>query len=161
MTTPSEQSVTFEQLFKQRFLESGRQVLALSQKMAVEQGHTYIDPGHILLALLNQKQSSNALEALGVNVNNLKQETTTALNIGYKSRGERFGLTLRAKKLIELAIEKNKVSGEKITSIDLLIATIRLGEGIPLFVLGKIGINESTIKTLRVVSNYSRLTEYT
>src|SRR5260370_3556605 len=116
-----------------KFTERARKVLSLSQEEAQRFQHNYIGTEHLLLVLVREGEGVAAvvLSNLGVELNRV-QDTVEAI-IG---RGDRIvlgeiGLTPRAKKVIELAVDKaRRLNHHYIGTEHLLLELLREGEGI-------------------------------
>ncbi len=66
-----------------KFTTKFQQALADAQSMALGQDHPYIEPQHLLLALMQQEDGSIAslLQRAGVNVQPLRQALTQSLKL--------------------------------------------------------------------------------
>jgi ATP-dependent Clp protease ATP-binding subunit ClpA len=127
-----------------KFDESARRILVLAQEEAKRFNHNYIGTEHILLGLLRVEDglAAQALQARGVDL--LKVRSAVDFIIG---RGERqvlgdIGLTPRAKKVIDLAVDEAKHFGhDQVATEHILLGLIREGEGIAAGVLESLGVN--------------------
>ena len=132
------------------FTERAREVLRLAQEEAQRFQHNYIGTEHLLLGLLREGEgvAAKVLSNLGVDLN--KVRSTIEFIIG---RGDRFvlgqiGLTPRAKKVIELAVdEARRLNHHYIGTEHLLLGLVREGEGIAAGVLESLGVNLEKVRT--------------
>jgi len=133
-----------------KFTERARKVLRLAQEEAQRFQHNYIDTEHLLLGLVREGEgvAAKVLSNLGVDLN--KVRSTIEFMIG---RGERIilgeiGLTPRAKKVIELAVdEARRLNHQYIGTEHLLLGLVREGEGIAAQVLESLGVNLEKVRT--------------
>jgi len=96
-----------------RFTDRARKVLTLAQDEAQRFNHNYIGTEHLLLGLVREGEGVAAKVLENLNVELAKVRRAVELIIG---RGERpvvgeIGLTPRAKKVIELAIDEARRLG--------------------------------------------------
>ena len=132
-----------------RFTERARKVLSLAQEEAQRFQHNYIGTEHILLGLVREGEgvAAKVLSNLGVEL--LKVRSAVEFIIG---RGERIvlgeiGLTPRAKKVIELAVdEARRLNHHYIGTEHLLLGLVREGEGIAAGVLESFGIHLEQVR---------------
>ncbi len=140
-----------------KFTERARKVLSLAQEEAQRLQHNYIGTEHLLLGLVRENEgvAAKVLNKLGVELN--KVRSTVEFIIG---RGDRIvlgeiGLTPRAKKVIELAVdEARRMNHHYIGTEHLLLGLLREGEGIGAGALESLGIRleqvrRETLKVLR------------
>ncbi|MGB2876949.1 MAG: ATP-dependent Clp protease ATP-binding subunit, partial [Dehalococcoidales bacterium] len=127
----------------EKFSERARRVLTIAQEEARQMNHTSIGTKHILLGLLREEEgvAAKILTNLGVSLNKIR----TAVEFN-SDRGERpgtgeTGLTPRAKRVIELAIdEARQLSHNYIGTEHLLLGLLREGEGVAAGVLNSLGV---------------------
>src|SRR5205809_1712763 len=116
-----------------KFTERARRVLSFAQEEAQRFQHNYIGTEHLLLGLVREKEgvAATVLLKLGVELN--KVHSTVEFIIG---RGDRIvlgeiGLTPRAKKVIELAVdEARRLNHHYIGTEHLLLGLVREGEAL-------------------------------
>ena len=133
-----------------KFTERARKVLSLAQEEAQRFQHNYIGTEHLLLGLVREGEgvAAKVLNNLGVDLN--KVRSTVEFIIG---RGDRIvlgeiGLTPRAKKVIELAVdEARRLNHHYIGTEHLLLGLVREGEGIASGVLESLGVNLERVRT--------------
>jgi hypothetical protein len=143
-----------------RFTDRARKVLTMAQDEAQRFDHNYIGTEHILLGLLRAEDGVAATVLTGMGVELRKARTAVMFIIG---RGDRpvvgeVGLTPRAKRVIELAIdEARRLGHDYIGTEHLLLGLVREGEGIAAGVLESFGINLDAVRheVIRVVSHGS------
>jgi len=126
-----------------KFTERARKVLALAQGEAQRLNHNYISTEHILLGLCAEGSgvAIRVLANLGVELSKIRSSVEFIIGRGEtKSRGE-VGLTPRAKKVIELAVDEARyLNHNYIGTEHLLLGLLREGEGVAAGVLGSLGI---------------------
>jgi len=126
-----------------KFTERARKVLALAQEEAHRFNHNYIGTEHILLGLIREGSGVGAktLVNLGADLGKVRAAVEFIIGRGErKSRGE-VGLTPRAKKVIELAVdEARQLNHNYIGTEHLLLGLLREGEGVAAGVLESFGI---------------------
>ena len=134
----------------EKFSERARRVLSLAQEEAQRFNHNYIGTEHILLGLVRETDGVAARVLSSLNVELSKVRSAVEFIIG---RGERpspgdIGLTPRAKKVIELAVdEARRLSHHYIGTEHLLIGIMREGEGVAAGVLESLGVSLDKVRT--------------
>ena len=144
----------------EKFSERARRVLSLAQEEAQRFNHNYIGTEHILLGLVRETEGVAARVLSGLTVDLTKVRSAVEFIIG---RGERpaqgeIGLTPRAKKVVELAVdEARRMDHTYIGTEHLLIGLLREGEGVAAGVLESLGVNLEKVRaeTHRILSNSS------
>jgi ATP-dependent Clp protease ATP-binding subunit ClpA len=137
-----------------KFTERARRVLSLAQEEAQRFQHNYIGTEHLLLGLVREGEgvAAKVLNNLGVDLN--KVRSTVEFIIGQGDRivlGE-IGLTPRAKKVIELAVdEARRLNHSYIGTEHLLLGLVREGEGIASGVLESLGVNLAFVRTQTIM----------
>ena len=127
-----------------KFTERARRVLTLAQEEAQRFNHNYIGTEHLLLGLVRENDgvAAKVLGNLGVELGKVR----SAVEVHHRARrravlGE-IGLTPRAKKVIELAVdEARRLNHHYIGTEHLLLGLVREGEGIAAGVLESLGVN--------------------
>jgi len=141
----------------EKFSERARRVLTLAQEEAQNLNHNYIGTEHILLGLIREEEgvAAKVLVNLGVSLNKVRSAVEFIIGRGEKpSRGE-TGLTPRAKRVIELAIEEARHLGHNYIGTEhLLLGLLREREGVATEVLDSFGITleRTRTETTRVLS---------
>ncbi len=140
-----------------KFTERARQVLHLSQEEAERFQHNYIGTEHLLLGLLrlNSGVAIEVLKNLGVEVSKARAAVEHIIGHGDRIVKGQIGLTPRAKKVIELAVdEARRLHHHYIGTEHLLLGLLREGEGIAAGVLASLGVDlENARKQTVIVLN--------
>ena len=140
----------------EKFSERARRVLTLAQEEAAHFNHSYIGTEHVLLGLLREEEGVGAkvLANLGVSLNKARSAVEFIIGRGEKPSTGEIGLTPRAKRVIELAIDEARhLSHNYIGTEHLLLGLLREGEGVASDVLDSFGITleRARAETLRVI----------
>ena len=140
-----------------KFTERARKVLALAQEEAQRFHHSYIGPEHILLGLVREEDGVGAkvLINLSVELNRVRAAVEFIMGRGEGSGHGEIGLTTKAKRVIELAVDEARGFGHSYIGTEhLLIGLLREGEGIAAGVLESLGINLEKVRaeTTRLLS---------
>ncbi|HEY7126499.1 MAG TPA: Clp protease N-terminal domain-containing protein [Ktedonobacterales bacterium] len=133
-----------------KFNEQARQAIALAQEEAQRFNHNYIGTEHLLLGLVRQEGTLATMTLSSLGVELYKVRSAVGFIIGHGDRivlGE-IGLTPRAKKVIELAVdEARRLNHDYIGPEHLLLGLVREGEGIAAGVLESLGVNLEKVRT--------------
>ncbi len=139
-----------------KFTERAKKALSFAQEEAQRFQHNYIGTEHLLLGLVREGEgvAAKVLSNLGVELN--KVRSTVEFIIG---RGDRIvlgeiGLTPRAKKVIELAIdEARRMNHHYIGTEHLLLGLLSEGQGIAAGVLESLGVRleEARRQTIQIL----------
>ena len=116
-----------------KFTERARRVLTLAQEEAQRFNHNYIGTEHLLLGLVREGDgvAAKVLSNLGVELSKVRSAVEFIIGRGEKSISGEIGLTPRAKKVIELAVEEaRRLNHNYIGTEHLLLGLMREGEGI-------------------------------
>ena len=145
----------------EKFTERARRVLSLAQEEAQRFNHNYIGTEHILLGLVRETDgvAARVLSNLGVELHKVRSAVEFIIGRGERSTPGEIGLTPRAKKVIELAVdEARRLNHHYIGTEHLLIGLMREGEGVAAGVLESLGINLDKIRgeTSRLLSQSSQ-----
>jgi ATP-dependent Clp protease ATP-binding subunit ClpC len=143
-----------------KFTDRARKVLTLAQDEAQRFNQNYIGTEHQLLGLVREGEGVAARVLENMNVELAKVRTAVEFIIG---RGDRpvvgeVGLTPRAKRVIELAIDEARRLGHNYIGTEhLLLGLVREGEGIAAGVLESLGVNLDKVRheVIRVLSQSS------
>ncbi len=133
----------------EKFSERARRVLSLAQEEAKRFNHTHIDTEHILLGLLKEKEgvAATVLVNLGVDLSKAITAVEFIISKRDKSGSGEIGLTPRAKKVIELAVdEARRLNHNYIGTEHLLIGLLREGEGVAAGVLESLQVNLDNLR---------------
>ena len=141
----------------EKFSEGARRVLSLAQEEAQRFHHSYIGTEHVLLGLVRETDGLAARVLANMDVDLEKVRSAVEFIIG---RGDRpvlgeIGLTPRAKKVIELAVdEARRMNHNHIGTEHLLIGLLREGEGVAAGVLESLDVTLERVReeTRRVLS---------
>lgn len=139
-----------------KFTERARKVLSLAQEEAQRFQHNYIGTEHLLLGLVREGEgvAAHVLVNLGVQLNTVRQRVEFIIGRGDRIILGNIGLTPRAKKVIELAVEEaRRLNHHYIGTEHLLLGLVSEGEGIASGVLESLGVNLERVRqeTLRVL----------
>ncbi|HVB62486.1 MAG TPA: Clp protease N-terminal domain-containing protein [Ktedonobacteraceae bacterium] len=133
-----------------RFTERARRVLSLAQEEAQRFQHNYIGTEHLLLGLVREGDgvAAKVLAHLGVELGKVRQAVEFIIGRGDKPVTGAVGLTPRAKKVIELAVdEARSMNHHYIGTEHLLLGLVREGGGIGAGVLQSMGVNLENLRT--------------
>ncbi|MCX6012830.1 MAG: ATP-dependent Clp protease ATP-binding subunit [Chloroflexi bacterium] len=133
----------------EKFTDRARRVLTYAQEEAERFNHSHIGTEHILLGLLRESEGVAAKVFVNLGVDSDKIRTSVELMIGRgdKPTSNEIGLTPRAKKVIELAVdEARRLNHHYIGTEHLLLGLLREGEGVAANVLESLGINLEKVR---------------
>ena len=133
----------------EKFTERARRVLSLAQEEAQRFNHNYIGTEHILLGLVRETDgvAARVLSNLGVELQKVRAAVEFIIGRGERTTPGEIGLTPRAKKVIELAVdEARRLNHNHIGTEHLLIGLMREGEGVAAGVLESLGINLDKVR---------------
>ena len=144
----------------EKFSERARRVLSLAQEEAQRFNHNYIGTEHILLGLVRETEgvAARVLSGLGVDLSKVRSAVEFIIGRGEKPAQGEIGLTPRAKKVVELAVdEARRMNHTYIGTEHLLIGLLREGEGVAAGVLESLGVTLEKVRaeTHRILSNSS------
>ena len=132
-----------------KFTERARRVLTLAQEEAQRFNHSYIGTEHLLLGLVREGDgvAAKVLANLGVELNKVRSAVEFIIGRGDRQASGEIGLTPRAKKVIELAVdEARRLQHSYIGTEHLLLGLVREGEGIAAGVLESLGVNLERVR---------------
>ncbi len=140
-----------------KFSERARRVLTLAQEEAQRFNHNYIGTEHLLLGLVREGEgvAAKVLANLGVELNKVRSAVEFIIGRGDRAVLGEIGLTPRAKKVIELAVdEARRLNHGYIGTEHLLLGLVREGEGIAAGVLESLGVNLERVRaeTTRILA---------
>ena len=141
----------------EKFTERARRVLTLAQEEAQHFSHSYIGTEHILLGLVREDQgvAARVLVNLGVVLSKVRSAVEFIIGRGEKATSDEIGLSPRAKRVIELAIDEARHLGHNYIGTEhLLLGLLREGEGIAASVLDSFGITleRARAETVHILS---------
>src|SRR5260370_5398138 len=116
-----------------KFTQRARKVLSLAQEEAQRFQHDYIGTEHLLLGLVREREgiAAKVLSNLGVELNKVRIAVESIIGHGDHIVLGEIGLTPRAKKVIELALdEARRLNHHYIGTEHLLLGLVRESEGI-------------------------------
>ena len=125
-----------------KFTERARRALHHAQEHAQRYNHNYIGTEHLLLGLLDVKDSVavQVLEDMGIEPHKINSAVDFIIGRGDRVVLGEIGLTPRAKKVIELAVdEARRMNVHYIGTEHILLGLSREGEGIAAGVLESVG----------------------
>src|SRR5215207_1953547 len=127
-----------------KFTERARKVLQLAQEEAQRFNHNYIGTEHLLLGLVREGEgvAAKVLANLGVELHKVRSAVECVIGRGDRTVTGDIGLTPRAKKVIELAVdEARRLDHPYVGTEHLLLGLVREGEGIAAGVLESLGVS--------------------
>jgi len=133
-----------------KFTERARKVLTLAQEEAQRFNHNYIGTEHILLGLVREQEgvAARVLSNLGIELPKVRSAVEFIIGRGDRIVMGEIGLTPRAKKVIELAVdEARRLNHHYIGTEHLLLGLVREGEGIAAGVLESLGVSLEKVRT--------------
>src|SRR6266702_2402415 len=137
-----------------KFTERARKVLSLAQEEAQRFQHNYIGTEHLLLGLVREGEgvAAKVLSNLGVELYQVRNAIEFIIGRGDRIVLGEIGLTPRAKKVIELAVdEARRLNHHYIGTEHLLLGLVREGEGIAAGVLESLGVNIEKVRTQTIL----------
>ena len=144
-----------------KFTERARKVLSLAHEEAQRFQHNYIGTEHLLLGLVREGEgvAAKVLSNLGVELNKVRSAVEAMVGRGDRIVLGQIGLTPRAQKVIELAVdEAHRLNHHYIGTEHLLLGLVREGDGIAAQVLQSLGVNLVKVRTqtIQVLSQPGR-----
>jgi len=141
----------------EKFSERARRVLTIAQEEARQMNHSYIGTEHILLGLAREEEgvAAKVLTNLGVILNKIRSAVEFISGRSERPSTGETGLTPRAKRVIELAIDEARQLGHNYIGTEhLLLGLMREGEGVAAGVLDSLGVTleRARAKTAQVLS---------
>jgi ATP-dependent Clp protease ATP-binding subunit ClpC len=141
----------------EKFSERARRVLTLAQEEAQNLNHSYIGTEHILLGLLREEDgvAAKVLTSLGANLGKVRSGVEFIIGRGEKPNTGEIGLTPRAKRVIELAIDEARHLGHNYIGTEhLLLGLLHEGGGVAAGVLDSFGITLDQVRneTIKILS---------
>src|ERR671931_2046690 len=145
-----------------KFTERARKVLQLAQEESRRFNHNYIGTEHILLGLVREGEgvAARVLNNLGIELHKVRSAVEFIIGRGDRMVMGEIGLTPRAKRVIELAVdEARRLNHHYIGTEHLLLGLVREGEGIAAGVLESLGVSlekvrAQVIEVLKSSSSY-------
>ncbi len=146
-----------------KFTERARKVLTLAQEEAQRFNHNYIGTEHLLLGLVREGEgvAAKVLANMGVELPKVRSAVEFIIGRGDRMVMGEIGLTPRAKKVIELAVdEARRLNHHYIGTEHLLLGLVREGEGIAAGVLESLGVSLDKVRA-QVIHVLSQSASYT
>jgi|GEM_PF-3514704 len=146
-----------------RLTERARKVLHLAQEEAQRFNHPYVGTEHILLGLVREDSgvAAHVLNNLGIELHKVRAAVEFIIGRSDPIVMGDMGLTPRAKRVIELAVdEARRLNHHYLGTEHLLLGLVREGEGIAAGVLESLGVSLEKVRTevlevLRDVQGYT------
>jgi len=141
----------------EKFSERARRALTFAQEEAQRFNHNYIGTEHILLGLVRESEgvAAKVLTNLGIDLSKVRAAVEFIIGRGGKSTSTELGLTPRAKRVIELAVdEARRLNHNYVGTEHLLLGLLREGEGVAGGVLESLGVNleRARAETTRILN---------
>jgi len=147
-----------------KFTERARKALHLAQEEARRLQHNYIGTEHLLLGLIREGDgvAAKVLSSLGVELNKARSSVESIIGRGDRVVLGEIGLTPRAKKVIELAVDEARLLHHHYIGTEhLLLGLVREGHGIAGGVLDSLGVSLEKVRTqTMIVLNKLERSEY-
>lgn len=138
----------------QRFTDGAQRALAIAQEKAKEFGHDYVGTEHLLLGLLEEKNSvaAKALHKLGLQDKEAEKAILDAVGRG-SNHGDTLYMTPRTKRVLELAVDSaNRMQHSYVGSEHILLGILSDGGGVAVAVLQAFGIRaEDIVKEIQAM----------
>jgi len=128
-----------------KFTERARKVLTLAQEEATRFNHNYIGTEHLLLGLVREGEgvAAKVLANLGVELNRVRSAVEFIIGRGDRMIVGEIGLTPRAKKVIELAVDEARRLGHHYIGTEhLLLGVLEYEQASGGGVLTELGITQ-------------------
>ena len=126
-----------------KFSERARRVLSLAQEEAQRLNHNYIGTEHILLGLVKEEEgvAARVLINMGASLPKMRSAVEYVIGPGEKVTSAGTGLTTRAKRVIELAIDEARQMGHNYIGTEhLLLGLLREADGVAAGVLDSFSV---------------------
>jgi ATP-dependent Clp protease ATP-binding subunit ClpA len=127
-----------------KFTEAARSVVRLAQEEAQRLHHSYIGTEHVLLGLIREEDgiAAQVLARKGVELEEIRRAVEFIIGQGDRIVLGEIGVTPRAKKVFELAVdEARRLGHHQIGTEHLLLGLLREGQGIAAGVLRRFGVD--------------------
>lgn len=138
----------------QRFTDGAQRALAIAQEKAKEFGHDYVGTEHLLLGLLEEKNSvaAKALHKLGLQDKEAEKAVLDAVGRS-SNHGDTLYMTPRTKRVLELAVDSaNRMQHSYVGSEHILLGILSDGGGVAVAVLQAFGIRaEDIVKEIQAM----------
>lgn len=140
----------------EKFTKDSRRALGFAREEAIRFNHNYIGTEHLLLGLIHEAEGvvARILSNLGVELNKIRSAVEFIVGRGERPSVGEVGLTPRAKKVLELAVdEARRMNHRDVDTTHLLIGIMREGEGVAAGVLESfhVTLEKIRVETVRVL----------
>jgi len=141
----------------EKFTGRARHVMSLAQAEALLMKHNYIGTEHLLLGLVREGDgvAAEVLRNLNVDLQVVRSKVESIIGRGNKIVEGPVGLTPRAKKVIELAVDEARRMGHHYIGTEhLLLGLVREGDGVAAKVLNDLSVALESVRaeTLRILA---------
>jgi ATP-dependent Clp protease ATP-binding subunit ClpC len=144
----------------ERFTDRARRVVVRAQEEARTLGHSYIGTEHVLLGLTREGGvAPEALEALGISTEAVRQHVEEAVGRGEASMTGHIPFTPQAKKVLEYSLRESRRLGHSYIGTEhILLGLLSEGEGVGARVLTELGadLDETRQQVTRILDEYKR-----
>jgi ATP-dependent Clp protease ATP-binding subunit ClpC len=133
-----------------KFTKRAKQVLQYATEEARAFNHPYIGTEHFLLGLIREGEgvAAQVLNNLGVKLLQARHAVEFIVGVGEGPPRTDQDLTVRAKKVIEYAVEEAKrLNHHYIGTEHLLLGLVRLREGVATGVLDILGVSSEQVRS--------------
>lgn len=146
-----------------RFTQKSQEAIVAAQNMAESNGHSQVEPEHLLMALLEQKEGVvvQILQKLNIPLSNLIQPLKQELEKIPRMSGAAVQLSISArlrKVLVSAHDEMGSFGDEYVSTEHLFLALLDKGGGAAVRILTNVGLNrERLMQALREVRGSQRV----
>ncbi len=134
----------------ERFTGRARRALGLAQEEAHRLGHGYIGTEHILIGLAREGNgvAAQVLVAMGADSDKIRSAVETVVGRGDQGKPGESGLTQRAKRVLEFAVDEARRLGHHYVGTEhLMLGLLRERDGMAAGVLERLGISSDRVRT--------------
>jgi ATP-dependent Clp protease ATP-binding subunit ClpC len=137
---------------RERLDEASAQVLAAASYEAHALGHDAVDTEHVLLALLADSGVAARLQALGVDVRDVREAVERSVERGESSDPGPRPFGAGAKRVLERALRESLAQGEGVIGPeDVMLALVADEEGVAGRVLRGLGVDLEHARGMRIM----------
>jgi len=132
-----------------RFTQRAQKVLFLAQEEARGMNYPYVGTEHLLLGLIREGEgvAAKTLAALGIEADRVRAAVEQMVEKANAPVPPEIGLTPRAKRVLELAVDEARRMGHNYVGTEhLLLGLIREGEGVAARVLNAAGADQNRVR---------------
>jgi ATP-dependent Clp protease ATP-binding subunit ClpC len=132
----------------ERFTQRARRVLSLAHEEAESLSHNYIGTEHLLLGLMREDGgvAGRVLKELGLETARVRETVQRLTGIGRHTGGS-LDLAPGTEKVLQQAVEEaRRMSHHYIGTEHILLGLVRLGEGVGIDVLRRLGITPEQVR---------------